>query len=561
MIPPDLSPLANHLWQSTLFAAAAWLLTLAVRKNRAAVRYWIWLTASVKFLIPFSVLVSIGSQLGWRSAPAITQPEFTIVMKEISRPFAMSADVSTLTAAPSSPNHLPMILLGVWLCGIAIGVISWTRWWWRARGVRRTATPLHLNLPVRVMSSPARLEPGVFGICEPVLLLPQGITERLTPPQLGAILAHELCHIRRRDNLTAAIHMLVETIFWFHPLMWWIRARLVEERERACDEEVLQVTGNPEIYAEGILKVCKFYLETPVICVSGITGSDLRRRIEAIMMNRIAPRLDFSRKVILTATGALALIGPVAVGLVSVPASRAQAQAAAPPAFDVASVKRSQPGGTRTGVGTDPGRLTIRNASLKFCIEWAYGVKDYQVSGPDWLDSDRFDIVAKAGVLALEDRLRLMLRALLADRFKLALHRETKELPVYALTVVKDGVKIHEVSAGMSKSRGGRGHLSGQKVSMLEFADLLTRGAPRDIDRPVIDRTGLKGVFDITLDWMPASAGPLGEAAEGRGAIEAVPGPDIFRALQQQLGLKLESQKGPVEILVIDHAEKVPTAN
>ena len=102
MIPADLSPLANHLWQSTLFAAAAWLLTLAVRTNRAAVRYWIWMAASVKFFIPFSLLVSIGSQLGWRTAPAIAQPRFTNVMNEISRAFVISPDVSTLTAAPSA---------------------------------------------------------------------------------------------------------------------------------------------------------------------------------------------------------------------------------------------------------------------------------------------------------------------------------------------------------------------------------------------------------------------------------------------------------------------------
>src|SRR4029077_8104902 len=99
-------------------------------------------------------------------------------------------------------------------------------------------------------------------------------------------LAHELCHVRHRDNLTAAIHMLVEALFWFYPPVWWLGARLIDERERACDEEVLHLGGEPQVYAEGILKVCKSYLETPMACVSGISGSDLKKRIMRIMAKR-----------------------------------------------------------------------------------------------------------------------------------------------------------------------------------------------------------------------------------------------------------------------------------
>ena len=142
---------------------------------------------------------------------------------------------------------------------------------------------MQLHLPIRALSCPARLEPGVFGIYEPVLLLPEGIADYLPAAQLEMIVAHEVCHVRRRDNLTAAIHMVVEAIFWFHPLVWWIRGRLVEERERACDEEVLRTISDPGTYAEGILNVCKFYLAAPMICVSGITGSALGKRIASIV--------------------------------------------------------------------------------------------------------------------------------------------------------------------------------------------------------------------------------------------------------------------------------------
>jgi len=255
MIPTDLSPSWNHLWQSTLCAAAAWLLTLALRKNRAAVRYWLWFAESVKFLVPFPLLVSAASQLQWRTTAVNTPPAIAIVVEQVSQPFALPAS----TPAPAESNPIPAILLVLWLTGVVIGIGFWLRWWRSIETVRRAARPLPLNLPIPVMSALGRLEPGVFGIFNPVLLLPDGIAGRLNPEQLKAVIAHELCHVRRRDNLTAAIHMVVETVFWFHPLVWWIRTRLVEERERACDEDVLR-QADPHVYAEGILNVCKFYL-------------------------------------------------------------------------------------------------------------------------------------------------------------------------------------------------------------------------------------------------------------------------------------------------------------
>src|SRR5262249_12105386 len=137
------------------------------------------------------------------------------------------------------------------------------------------------------------------GVFRPVLLLPDGIAKWLSPAQLRCVVAHELCHVRRRDNLTASIHMLVEALFWFHPLVWWIKARLIDEQERACDEEVLGFADDPQVYAESILKICEFYLTSPLICVSGITGSSLKKRIENIMKNRIGVRLSFCRMVLL----------------------------------------------------------------------------------------------------------------------------------------------------------------------------------------------------------------------------------------------------------------------
>src|SRR5580693_3897272 len=266
----------NHLWQSTLFAVAAGLLAAAFRKNPARVRYWLWLSASLKFLFPFALLMSLGSRLEWapaahtRAAQAVSS-----AIAQITEPFPAAS--SFAPTGQTAINWVPFAMFGVWACGFA--VIAWirARGWLRIRDAVRASVPLQLPTSIEVRAAPGLLEPGVVGLLRPMLLMPDGILERLTPLQLEAVLAHELCHIRRRDNLSAALHMIVEALFWFHPLVWWISVRLVEERERACDEEVLRRGGEPQVYAEALLNVCKYYLESPLGCVSGISGADLKK--------------------------------------------------------------------------------------------------------------------------------------------------------------------------------------------------------------------------------------------------------------------------------------------
>jgi bla regulator protein BlaR1 len=362
MIPSQFQFLANHLWQSTLFAAMAGLLTLALRKNRAQTRYWLWLAASIKFLIPFSLLVDVGSHFGQHAAPAVTPPGLSYVIEQVSQPFSAPTPLATTTAGPPSSlvDWVPPFLYAIWAIGFATLICSWWRRWRGLRAALRTASPLDLQTGMEAMSSPAFAEPGVFGVRRPVLLLPAGITERLTPPQLKAIVAHELCHVRRHDNLSTAIHMGVEALFWFHPLVWWLGARLMAERERACDEEVLLIGNEPKSYAEGILKICELCLESPLPCVSGVTGANLRRRIEEIMSKRIGLRLSFARKLALTTAGAAAVTAPILVGILNAPAIRAQSSATATPKFEVASIKpcKAQPGRMRGGGDSSPGRLS-----------------------------------------------------------------------------------------------------------------------------------------------------------------------------------------------------------
>ena len=212
-----------------------------------------------------------------------------------------------------------------------------------------------------------------------------------------------------------------------------------------------------------------------------------------------------------------------------------------------------------TLVKGDEVKITMRNGNLLTFIEEAYGLKEYQIKGPEWLKSERFDIVATASHVT-RNQLGLMLQTLLKERFKLEVHRESKVLPVYALVPGKNGPKIQAVKAeGDSGVWNGVGKLTAKKLSMANFAESLSG----QMDRPVVDMTGLEGVFDFTLEYTNQNIQPLfnGDGGEGTAAPDFGSGPSIFTALQEQLGLKLESRKAPVEVLVIDHAEKVPTEN
>jgi TonB family protein len=190
----------------------------------------------------------------------------------------------------------------------------------KVRALRRASLPCAAALPpiangLEVRTTATLAEPVLAGILRPVLLLPRGIAERLTPAQVGAVLAHELAHWRRRDNLTAAMHMLVEAVFWFHPLVWWVGSRLVEERERACDEAVVRAGHDGRTYAEGILNVCEHYVASTLKCAAGVTGADLKRRVVEIARYRVMSQLPIQKKIVLGTFALVTLLTPIVFGV------------------------------------------------------------------------------------------------------------------------------------------------------------------------------------------------------------------------------------------------------
>jgi uncharacterized protein (TIGR03435 family) len=583
--------LGNHLWQSTWFAVAAGLLTLAFRRNHAPVRFWIWFSASCKFLVPFGLFAGIGSLLPAPQAHTVAQQPIARAVIQVTELLSEVATPAPVVA--HSPEWVAFAVLLLWGSGFLAVALFRFRGWLRIRAAVRASRPQNLSAAVEVRSAPGLLEPGVVGLWRPILLVPEGIGERLAPPQLEAVLAHELCHVRRRDNLFAAIHMLVEALFWFHPLVWWVGKKMVEERERACDEEVLRLGGEPQIYAEAIVKICKLYMESPLVCMSGVTGSDLKKRVEAIMLNRGTLKVNFAKKLALLAAGMAALAAPIVVGIWNAPAMKAQSPA---PGFEVASIKLCGAldggRGASGGAGESPDRLLLNCLTVAELIRQAYitGAPAAIAGGPSWINTERYRIDAKAE--APQSRKTLsgpMLQALLEDRFQLRTHRESREVPVYELTVAKGGSKLqpsseascessHDkieaaVAAGerprpcgvfLAKEKDTPGLLSvnTRGVTLSSLCEMLSRM----LDRPVADKTGIQGKFDLHAAFSPDEStvafrpgGAMTKFA-GDSILADPPGPSLLAAFQQQLGLKLEPAKGPREFLVIDHVNH-PTGN
>jgi uncharacterized protein (TIGR03435 family) len=342
------------------------------------------------------------------------------------------------------------------------------------------------------------------------------------------------------------------------------------------------------VYAESILKTCEFYVESPLVCVAGVTGSDLKKRMERIMKNDVGTALNTWRKVLLATAAAVAFIGPLAIGLVNAPRARAQSlsgDAIGPPFPHVTVTLNTSGDAALYPMTVADGRFALRNTTLRFLILNAY--LSTTLSGenwPAWLDTDHFDIEAQADShLTRAQMWPAMVRRLLADRFKLQVRTVTREVPVYALTLANvngalgpqlrpsacagkgappppgplfDPPRLPQLPCGGAGTRP-TGVTQARWNTMSEFAE---HGLPGVVGRRVIDRTGLTGRFDLDVTFTPQPMRPRPVSA-----IQPPPsydrpapfvGPEFFTALEEQLGLRLASETGPVEFLVIDHVEQ-----
>jgi uncharacterized protein (TIGR03435 family) len=490
----------------------------------------------------------------------------------------------------ASPRHFLSWVVVFWMIGATAFSLRLLSGWihaqrFRHRMVRaaslewqqrldRLKACISVTRPVRLLVSGLIEAPGSMGWFRPIVLVPAGALTGLPCAQMEALLLHELAHVRRHDYLVHILQSVVETVLFYHPGVWWVSAHMRTDRELCCDDIAVSITGDAVVYARALAEFDSArFIQPAVVAASG--GSVAKRIARLLGQSSTAGH----------ATSGTATVQ--ALMLLAIVAWAVFAQTATRPQFEVASIKPSF-SDSIMNVRPLPGRLTA-DATLQVLMQYAYGVAPFQVvGGPGWLTSDRYQIDATANATASRDRMFLMLQSLLEDRFQLKTHRDIKEQPVFALVADKGGVKLPSPKEGVcvdsaadaatewvgggrmaapgevqpAKGRCGSAVLGlgpggaqmhGGKIAMPEMVRTLSML----LDRSVIDKTGFTELFDLQLDFVPDDTTP---AMPPPPPGSYTSGLSIAQALQQQLGLRLESAKGPVQVIVVDRAER-PSAN
>ena len=552
--------LVHFLWQGALIACLYLIArTLFVRPESARIRYTLSCAALAAMIL--APLVTLITNPPPRPAPAITLIAGPFMARSVAEPHSGSIPFESLPPTPPGTQATDVMtwLVVIWLIGcfaLSIRLVGGCMVAARLRLLQVSAPPLEwrdtldsliartrLSFPVRLLVSSFVQTPAVVGWLKPAILLPAAAVTGLAPEHIQALLAHELAHIRRHDYLVKVLQRIAETLLFYHPAVWWLSSQIDDEREACCDDIAVELTGDMLTYVSALASLESRRPEhmAPLLAAN---GGSLRRRISRLLSPIPGPTWSLSGAGLLTAA---ILMGLAVCGLMAQSID-------ARPAFEVASLKSDKSGTGVDRIKRSPESWIIENVSLKRLIGMAYGVTDgldYQFKGPDWWDTENFDISAKFTSGASDSQVLLMLQRLLDERFKLRLHHESREFSVYALVVDKRSSKVRpSANPGPYKFSSRNGHGVGTSVTMAMFANRLSK----EVGRPVVDFTGLTGQFDLTLDWQPEGRQPENpDTASDR--------PSIFSALPEQLGLKLEPRRVSLDVLVVDAGVKVPVEN
>ncbi len=523
--------------RATLAAGATGCLLAVFGIRRAADRHAAW-TAVAAAMLLLLVWTPFGPKARWsvaRTAFAPVMPVATVGGTDDAGRGVPARRQGETVPARRRPS-VALTIECVWLAGFCIFAARLLAGTMQARALRRTAEGAGPFRTSRRCSAPVTV-----GWIAPVILLPRN-WRTWSAAELDCVLAHEGAHARRRDPLWRWLALLNRAVFWFHPLAWLIERWIAELAEQACDDAAVERGADRAVYCQALLRFAReMAADGARVRNWGATmagpslAGRVRRVLEAKPQDVPSPRA----RVCASLAGAVA-IATLVTGSIG----------AAELAFDVASIRPGHlarmggEGSRRERVSTTPKGVDMVNFSVAYCIQWAYGVKFYQLSGPAWMFDDRFDIAARTDQVASPDQLRLMARTLIAERFRWRFHKESRTRPVYALVTRKDGPQLQasEATAEFGVAVAG-GAFRYRHVTMYALAEQLSDLAA--LGRPVVDRTGLEGVYDISL---------RSAARATRDDPEAV-----FTALEE-FGLRLEPDKAPIEYLVTDHVER-PSAN
>ncbi len=554
----------NTLSPSVAIAAIAFLVLRYLRRLDSATRFAIWWLVLLAIVV--LPLIPRPAFHHAKTVPAILAPPLAHYRQLPA--IAPAVFDAPIVVEPSAASSWPKFLFAAWAIISAVKSLQLVRAYLYLRRLKRGATPWDRPLPVsprgvRLLLSNAISSPVAIGFLRPSILIPAALPAQISDDGMDHVLLHEAAHVARRDDWTTLLARILGAIFVLQPVVLWVLSRIDREREMACDDWVVAHTGAARLYAESLVQVCELSRgPARAVLAPGVLGrkSHVRERIEHLVTARAfgsrasAPRL-------LAGAGVLA---GLTVGLAVAPRWIAFAQR---PEFEVASVKLNKIVSPR--FDTRPQRsgdlVTMHRTRLFTMIFYAYHLTgNFQLVGnqeaqPWW---DWYDLDAKAPETTSEDQLRLMLQALLEDRFKLKVHRETRELPAYRLVLAKAGLKLKPEAAAFDFKVEGRSvplregsclpllsrdgvHLGCKGGTIAQLASILRA----DLRSPVVDETGLTGQYDFELVYQPpnASTQTLPD--------DLIPAPPIPEAIQS-LGLRLEKGKAPVEVLVVDHVEK-----
>jgi uncharacterized protein (TIGR03435 family) len=592
----------------TAFAIVAGWLT---RGQRAAVRHLIFAGAfAVLALLPAATAVMPAVPVAVRlpSIPAAAETGHATPLTP-GVEASMVADGLPSESPDSTPKRPALstftLLATVWLAG-AIGCLArLALGLWQIHRVRRTGLPWReaqtltndlarragFNRPVDVIVHEAIVGPMTCAVLRPAIVFPLD-ARTWSDADVQRAITHELEHVRRRDWVTFCLARTMCAVYWFHPLVWIANRQLCVSAERACDDAVVR-DGQAVGYADQLVTLAERTLaqrRRPLLAMAN--RHDLATRVHAVLSTRQqrGPAGVWARITITTAAvaslAALAPLRTVASAVGQTPAGRpAPAAPGTRLQFEVASIQPSFSDRVMN-VRPLPGRLTA-DATVQVLMQYAYGVQPFQVvGGPNWLTTARYDINATAGATAGRGQLFLMLQSLLEERLQLKTHRETRPLPVYTLVPngngpklapAKEGVCVESAADAAAEWAGGRmafpgelepargrcgsaivalgprgAEIRGGRIAMSEFVRLLSLL----MGRTVLDETGYTAFFDVQLDFVPDDTTPAIPAPPPGSGVSGV---SIAQALRQ-LGLRLQSARGPVEVIVVDQVER-PSAN
>jgi uncharacterized protein (TIGR03435 family) len=629
-----LTELLNTLWYAAAVVGLTWLILRLLPRVNAATRYWIW-TGVLGSLLAFPFLPGlvghVRTMLAGREQAAAVAAQATVQAAPPSiRPIAPV--MLRLNAAPGA-SPWPLWLLAAWtmaaawqLTRLARGIVSVRRLKARARiapsstllgvpvprpfggeGGERSEPGEGVGRPVRVLTSQEVASPIAVGFRHPAIVVPPDLLARLDDVEKRDVLLHEMAHLDRYDDWLNLATRALGALLVLHPLAAIVMKQIEREREMACDDSVVAHTGSARNYARSLARLHDLRwskgarLLAPALLGGGCS---LANRIESLLRRG----REFSARPSLASLGVSALLLALLLGAGGlIPSWIAIAQtnarpphgttAAEPEAkFEVASVKIDKPDRyiRRLDDRAHDGTLYAAGVTPEWLISSAYDIDDWYIyGGPRWIWTERLEVDAKADSTVDEELKTLdfrhamkvkdrMVQELLADRFRLKVHYETRKLPVYLLEVAKGGPKNLELAKNQASppDRPNAGGVErviplGRNENGVSFKDFTVAWLAGQLSmwvggREVIDKTGIRGKYNYTIRWSndvglgQASANMRSASTEGSAPGSAVElgtrFPDIFRALKTQLGLELKPAKGPVQVLVIDHVEQ-PTPN